>query len=158
MRAGPGRHSWAALAGLAALILASCSSASSSPGGASVNVVHSRLGAMLVDRSGRTLYLFGSDKPGRSLCTAACARVWPPATTAAPETAGAGVDPAKLGAIARADRTLQLAYGGHPLYTFSGDTGTAQINGEGFLGTWFVVSPFGRSITVPGAAAAPAGY
>lgn len=123
-----------------------------------MSVGRSRLGAMLVNSSGRALYLFGSDKAGASNCTGACTRVWPPATVTGSPVAGTAVSPAKLGAITRPDRSRQLTYAGHPLYTFSGDTGSGQINGEGFLGTWFIVSPLGTKITVPGAPATPAGY
>jgi predicted lipoprotein with Yx(FWY)xxD motif len=116
------------------------------------------LGAILVGADGRALYLYGRDAPGRSLCSGACTRVWPPATVAGRPSAGPGVAAGKLGEIRRTDRRLQLTYGEHPLYTFSGDTAAGQTGGEGFLGTWFLVSPLGRKIVVAGAPAAPAGY
>ncbi len=143
-------------AGLAALALASCSS--SSPPPAAVGVGGSRLGPILVDQAGRSLYVFGRDTAGRSACTEACARVWPPATVTARPRGGPGVAAAKLGVIRRADHRLQLTYGGHPLYRFSGDTARREIGGEGFLGTWFLVSPAGRPVVDPRAARAPAGY
>jgi predicted lipoprotein with Yx(FWY)xxD motif len=145
------------LAGLGAtLALAACSSSSATNG--SVNVGSSRLGAILVDRAGRALYLFGSDKPGKSACSGPCARVWPPATVSGRPIPGKAVSAVKLGTIRRVDHTFQLTYNGHPLYTFSGDTGHGQINGEGFLGSWFVVSPAGQKIVDPRAPAAVSGY
>ena len=39
---------------------------------ASVGVASTPLGRILVDGSGRTLYLFEKDRPGRSLCSGAC--------------------------------------------------------------------------------------
>ena len=40
----------------------------------------------------------------------------------------------------------QLVYNGHPLYTLTADVRPGQINGEGFLGTWYVISPAGKRI------------
>jgi len=75
--------------------------------------------------------------------------------TGAP-TAGPGVAAAKLTTTRGADNGRQLVYNGHPLYTLTADTAPGQIAGQGFEGTWFVVSPAGRGV---GAShAAPAGY
>jgi predicted lipoprotein with Yx(FWY)xxD motif len=142
----------------AALALAACSTSSSPRRHDSISIGSSRLGAILVDHTGRALYMFGSDKPDASVCVAACARVWPPATVSGRPTAGARIKPTGLGTIRRADHTLQLTYYTHPLYTFSGDARGGQINGEGFLGTWFVVSPSGSRIVDPKAPVAAAGY
>jgi predicted lipoprotein with Yx(FWY)xxD motif len=38
-----------------------------------------KLGTVLVDGKGRTLYLFEKDKGSASSCYGACASVWPPA-------------------------------------------------------------------------------
>jgi predicted lipoprotein with Yx(FWY)xxD motif len=146
----------AAAAAAGALTLAACSSPPATHD--SVGVGSSRLGAILVDHSGRTLYIFGSDKPGASVCVAACARVWPPALAVGAPTAGRSVSSTGLGTIGRADHSRQLTYYAHPLYTFSGDTGGGQLNGEGFLGTWFVVSPSGGKVVDPKAPAATPGY
>ena len=42
-----------------------------------------KLGNVLVDGRGRTLYLFEKDKGAASTCYGACASVWPPLTTGA---------------------------------------------------------------------------
>ena len=135
------------------MLLSACSSAA----GQAVGVGSSRLGPILVDALGHALYVFGSDKPNHTTCVGACARVWPPATTRTRPTAGARVAQQELGTIARPDNTRQLTYAGHPLYTFSGDA-KGQINGEGFLGTWFVVDPRGRKVVDPNVVAPPPGY
>ena len=156
----PGRQAGPSLAAavVAALALVACGSSSSAAGGPSVRVGKSRFGAILVDGAGRSLYVFGRDVAGRSACAGACARVWPPARVAGSPRAGAGVAAAGLGAIRRPDRSVQLTYDNHPLYTFSGDTAAGQIGGEGFLGTWFLVSPAGTKVVDPTAAPAAAGY
>ena len=42
---------------------------------------NSKLGRILVDLRGRTLYDFQKDKGGKSACYGACAKIWPPLTT-----------------------------------------------------------------------------
>lgn len=120
-----------------------------------LRVARTRLGPILVNAEGRTLYLFVKDAHQRSTCYDGCARVWPPALASGPLRAGRGVQAAKLTTTTRRDNRRQLVYNGHPLYAMSGDTHPGDTVGEGFLGTWFVVSPAGRRIVEPGAKAPP---
>ena len=56
-----------------------------------------------------------------------------------------------LGTIRRADGTTQVAYNGHPLYYYDGDSGAGQLNGQdvdAFGAKWFVVTPAGGADTV----------
>jgi predicted lipoprotein with Yx(FWY)xxD motif len=110
-----------------------------------VRVGRGRLGRMLVDGHGRTLYLFLKDRGGHSACTGRCARVWPPALVTAKPRAGAGVRRRLVATTSRGD-ARQLVYRGHPLYRMSADTHAGDMVGQGFLGTWFVVSPAGRRL------------
>jgi predicted lipoprotein with Yx(FWY)xxD motif len=122
-------------------------SASHARSPSSVGVAMSPVGKILVDRRGRTLYLYLPDKHGRSTCSGGCARVWPPAIVPRRPTAATGVSAAKLGTIVRADsHARQLVFAGHPLYTFVGDRKPGQLKGEDYLGAWFVISPSGRRI------------
>ena len=123
---------------------------------ATIAVARSKLGRILVDARGRTLYLFTKDKHGRSTCTGRCNRVWPPVIVDGAPMAAAGVAKDMLSTRRRANGRRQLVYNGHPLYTLTADTGPGQINGQGFEGTWFVVSPGGRGVGQ--SKAAPAGY
>ena len=120
-----------------------------------VRVSRTRLGRVLVDGRGRTLYMFLKDRRRRSVCAGACARVWPPAIVTRRPRAGRGIAASKLTTTRRSDHRRQLVYNGHPLYAMSADTGPGQTHGQGFLGTWFVVSPAGHRV---GAARKPAGY
>jgi predicted lipoprotein with Yx(FWY)xxD motif len=123
---------------------------------ASVAVARTRLGRILVNARGQTLYLFTKDRHGRSACTGRCTRVWPPALVFGRPTAGHGVAKGLLRTRRRRDGRRQLVYNGHPLYTLTADTAPGQVEGQGFESTWFVVSPGGRGV---GAShAAPAGY
>ena len=88
------------------------------------------------DDNGFSLYVFERDPPGRSTCVDQCARDWPPVP--APQ------DAHQLGdwtPIRRSDGTLQWAYKGKPVYTFSGDTAAGQVNGAGAQGLWRLIVP-----------------
>jgi predicted lipoprotein with Yx(FWY)xxD motif len=73
--------------------------------------------------------------------------VWPPLLVSREPKAGPGVNAAKLTAQPRRHSPLrQVAYNGHLLDTTSADERPGQTEGQGFFGTWFVVSPKGRQI------------
>jgi predicted lipoprotein with Yx(FWY)xxD motif len=126
--------------------------------GAPVAVGVSSLGHILVDGHGRTLYLFGKDRRGKSACRGQCAGYWPPLITAGRPRALAGAKASLLGTTRRADGRMQVTYKHHPVYRFVKDTKKGQTNGEGlniFGGTWYAVSPAGSKIK---AAASGGGY
>lgn len=112
----------------------------------SVRVARTRLGRILVNAQGRTLYLYIKDRGTKSACSRRCSQVWPPATVSGAPTAGPGVAAAKLTTTRGAGNERQLVYNGHPLYTLTADVRPGQINGEGFLGTWYVISAAGERI------------
>ena len=121
--------------------------------GQAVRVARTKLGPILVNGQGRTLYLFLKDRHGKSTCYGGCARVWPPALASGAPRVGPGVAAEKLTTTRRTDHKRQLVYNGHPLYAMSADTRPGELEGQGFLCTWFVVSPAGRRIGEPGASA-----
>jgi predicted lipoprotein with Yx(FWY)xxD motif len=129
--------------------VASTTVAAAKPVEPAVRVAQSRFGAILVDRHGRTLYLFAKDKDGTSSCYGGCARVWPPAVITGLPVAGTGVSSSLLRAKPRAGGGQQLVYAGHPLYTAAADTKPGDLTGEGYLGTWQAVSPKGRPVFDP---------
>jgi predicted lipoprotein with Yx(FWY)xxD motif len=101
-------------------------------------------GSILVDGQGRTLYLFEQDKGTTSACTGACAQVWPALTAAAQPTAGTGADASLLG-TASGQVAQQVTYGGHLLYTYSGDAAPGDVKGVGIPG-WYPVNPSGAKV------------
>lgn len=114
-----------------------------------VTVAGSKLGRILVDSRGRTLYLFEKDSRGRSACAGACAAYWPPLLTTARPTAGGGAKKTLLGTTRRADGTTQVTYAGHPLYRFVQDTKPGQTTGQDlqdFGAGWYVLAPRGTKI------------
>jgi predicted lipoprotein with Yx(FWY)xxD motif len=118
--------------------------------GAIVSVNTTSLGSVLIDSKGLTLYLFEKDSPGQSACSGSCAGVWPPLTTRGTPVAGQGASKSRLGTIRRAGGSLQVTYGGHPLYLYVGDTHGGQTTGEGlnqFGALWWAVSAAGEKVT-----------
>jgi predicted lipoprotein with Yx(FWY)xxD motif len=106
------------------------------------------LGQVLTDDQGRTLYLFGGDQRGESYCNGACASVWPPLTTKGIPTVSAGVDSSKVTLLKRDDGLMQVAYNGHPLYYYQGDTSSDDIYGQAlnqFGAEWYALTPAGSS-------------
>ena len=57
-------------------------SASSGGGAGTVDVADNpKLGQVLVDSQGHTVYMFEKDESDESYCNGSCAKVWPPVTT-----------------------------------------------------------------------------
>jgi predicted lipoprotein with Yx(FWY)xxD motif len=109
----------------------------------------SRYGKILFDGRGRVLYLFARDRGGRSNCSGACAKAWPPFLTKGAPRALAGVNAKVLGTTRRGNGTFQVTYAKHPLYYFKEDTKPGQIkcqNVSNFGGLWLVVSPSGKPV------------
>jgi predicted lipoprotein with Yx(FWY)xxD motif len=69
--------------------------------GATVAVANGKLGDILVDGDGRTLYAFTKDKGDQSACSGQCATNWPALTGAA--TAGTGVQASLLSSSMQAN-------------------------------------------------------
>jgi len=120
--------------------------------GVALSTEPSPVGRILATPSGRTLYDFTPDTPTSSACTTGlCVRLWPPlltSTTTPP--VGPGLRRSLVGTVRRPDGQLQVTYGGHPLYTWIGDTTPGMVTGQAILnvgGYWYVVAPSGRQIT-----------
>jgi predicted lipoprotein with Yx(FWY)xxD motif len=117
------------------------------------------LGTILVDGRGRTVYEFANDKNGQSTCTGGCAANWPlvPAPASLPMSLP-GVT-GQLGTTVHSGGARQLTVGGHPVYTFAGDSAPGQTNGQGVTldgGLWTVASPAGAPVTNASPAGGPA--
>lgn len=106
---------------------------------------NARLGTILTNAQGRTLYYFVPERGGKIVCSSsACVGYWPPSlATAGNPTGGAGVT-GQLGLIARGGGAQQITYNTWPMYTFAGDSAAGQTNGQGvvaFGGKWLVATP-----------------
>jgi predicted lipoprotein with Yx(FWY)xxD motif len=136
----------------------SSESDSSSPGSAPASNITPRalittkhagkLGTVLAFGTKRlTVYLFEADRPGRSTCRGACAKVWPP-LTGSPKAIRGAVR-ADLGTITRADGTKQVTYNGHPLYLYINDRDAGDSYGEGsksFGAGWYAIDRSGKKV------------
>ncbi len=109
-----------------------------------------KLGDILTDSKGMTLYQFAKDQANVSNCSGGCATAWPPLVVAAGQdpTAGDGIS-GKLGVITRQDGSLQVTYNSLPLYTFSGDSKAGDTNGQGVAGVWSIVHPTDTAAAQP---------
>lgn len=113
------------------------------------------VGTVLVNGKGQTLYMLTSEKGGKITCTDdnGCTKVWP--DTELPKgitsaRAGSGIQASLLGTVKNSAGDLYVTYHGWPLYTYSGDRGPGQKNGEGingFGGTWYVLDTSGNPVT-----------
>ncbi|MFL5910899.1 MAG: hypothetical protein ACJ768_10065 [Gaiellaceae bacterium] len=143
---------------MAVALVATSSASSSTSSQAVVKTAFDKAlkATILVDGSGRTLYLLTSDPKGTATCAAldpVCPATWPAlATTGAPK-AGPGVKASLLGTTTGAHGVTQVTYNGHPLYTFHGGNGAGagdkkpgDARGQAFFSIWYVVSPKGAAI------------
>ena len=109
-----------------------------------VAVAETDLGEVLVDAEGMTLYLFTPDSMETSACTDDCLSAWPPLM--GEPVAGDGVDQALLTTAPRTDGDDQIAYNGHRLYRYAGDTAPGDTTGQGVGDVWFAVTPEGEAV------------
>jgi predicted lipoprotein with Yx(FWY)xxD motif len=157
-----GTAAWLAAPICAAALVAGCGGGSSpsetvstrqASGPATIKTVTGRDGTYLTDRSGRALYMWLGDDPGKSNCSGQCAEGWPPVLTGSAPRASGGARSARLGTLTRSDGRKQVTYAGHPLYYFVVDSGPGTTKGQGsdsFGARWWLVAPSGAAITVNG--------
>jgi len=107
-----------------------------------------KLGDIVVDKNGMTVYRFMKDQAwpvSKSACTGACLEKWPAvAPVSADDTKG--VKKKGLMGFTRPDGVKQMTVNCWPIYTFSGDTAPGDTNGQGVGGTWYAVSPDGKPV------------
>jgi predicted lipoprotein with Yx(FWY)xxD motif len=152
-----------AFAGIATLMIAACGSSDQSTTGGSTSpspspatngttiavASNAKLGQILVDGAGKTLYLFVADSGSSSTCYTSCAQLWPPVLTSGPPQAGTGATASLLGTTTRTDGKTEVTYGGHPLYYFVSDKQAGDATGQGvdsFGALWWVVSASGAAV------------
>jgi predicted lipoprotein with Yx(FWY)xxD motif len=82
----------------------------------------------LLNQAGCAIYMLQTDTPNQSACDATCLQQWP--IVPGPAQAGTGANQSKLNVFNRPDGTVQATYGGHQLYTFTGDKQPGVANGQ----------------------------
>ena len=103
---------------------------------APVKLAETDKGKVLVDAKGMTLYTFGKDTSGKSVCNGPCAANWPPLPVSADAKAGHDYS-----VVTRDDGTKQWAYKGMPLYSWVKDTKPGDTTGDGVNQVWHVAKP-----------------
>lgn len=130
------------------------------PAAALATATAGNLGTIVVDGTGRTLYVYDVDtaKPSKSNCNGACATAWPPlmAGTGMPKVTG--VNPSLVGTVTRSDGSKQVTLAGWPLYYYANDAKAGDTTGQAVGGTWWVVAPNGTKITTQASSGSNGGY
>jgi predicted lipoprotein with Yx(FWY)xxD motif len=110
-----------------------------------------KLGVILVNGKGRTLYMFLPDKQKRVTCKGTCAVAWPPLKLKKGHkaTAGGAARKGLLGTDKNPGGGLVVTYNRWPLYTYILDQKPGQAKGQRTNlngGRWYVLSPAGQVI------------
>jgi predicted lipoprotein with Yx(FWY)xxD motif len=135
--------------GIVGFLVAGTVARSSTQSNQTVSLRKTKLGQILVNSKGHTLYMFSKDKNGKSSCSGSCAKFWPPLLQQGKVTAGPGVKASLLGKTRRSNGSMQVTYNKHPLYGFLLDKNAGQTKGEGmvaFGGKWHAVSARGTAV------------
>jgi predicted lipoprotein with Yx(FWY)xxD motif len=108
-----------------------------------------KLGVVLVNSKGFTLYIFKPDHHKKVTCKGQCAVIWPPLKVKSGQkpTAGGAAKKRLLGTYGRV-----VSYNHWPLYTYIVDKKPGQARGQATNlngGLWYVISATGRVITKP---------
>jgi predicted lipoprotein with Yx(FWY)xxD motif len=121
------------------------------------------VGTVVVDGSGRTVYVLTADGKTNLPCEDAsgCTKFWPdlpfPDGVNAAQ-AGSGVQASMLASKKLSDGETYPTYNGWLMYEFKNDSGPGQAHGEGiksFGGTWYTLDASGN-LVMPGGAASSA--
>lgn len=115
--------------------------------GTTITTAGSEFGEVLFDGAGQAIYLFDQEPTATPVCYDECAVAWPPVLTDGTPVAAEGVDADALGTTPRTDGSVQVTYGGHPLYFYAheGPNEVRCHNVRGFDGLWFALSPAGEA-------------
>jgi predicted lipoprotein with Yx(FWY)xxD motif len=110
-----------------------------------------KLGTVLVNSKGRTLYMFVPDKRKKVTCVGSCAVAWPPVKLpkGGKAVAAGKAKAALLGSDRNPAGGRVVTYNKWPLYTYIGDTAPGQAKGQALNlngGLWYVLSPSGKVI------------
>lgn len=143
MRQSNRRWSPALAVAAAGLALAACGGAATAASvtGAATKDVKTRstsLGTILVNSKSMSLYALSVEKKNHFICTGTCTKTWHPLRSKHKSPTGTV---GSLSFLKRPDGTKQVAYKGHPMYTFAGDSKPGDTKGQGFkdVGTWHVL-------------------
>ncbi|HLC29168.1 MAG TPA: LPXTG cell wall anchor domain-containing protein [Dehalococcoidia bacterium] len=111
---------------------------------APINIAkNATFGNILVEASGRVLYLYSRDELNKSNCSGGCLLAWPALLTVGDPKIGEGIDAKLVGSISREDGARQLTYNGWPLYYYAPDEKPGDTKGQDVGKVWYVLHPEG---------------
>ncbi len=113
---------------LAALLLAGCTTLGNMTSSAPTQTAVS---GVLTNINGMTLYVYDNDPKGKSLCSDACAKLWPPLLVHEGDRMGGDYS-----VVIRDDGRKQWAYKGKPLYLWLKDKKPGDKTGDGIDKLW----------------------
>ena len=91
------------------------------------------------------------DTPTQTAClNDGCVFQWPPLIKRARSGSARALDPSLVGTLRRPDGSIQISYGGHPLYTYNLDVSPGMVTGQAIDqdgGLWYVLNAKGKQIT-----------
>jgi predicted lipoprotein with Yx(FWY)xxD motif len=110
-----------------------------------------KLGTVLVNSKGSTLYMFVPDARKRVTCVHACAAIWPPLKLpkGAKAVASGQAKSSLLGSDPDPTGGRVVTYAHWPLYTYVVDTSPGMAKGQALKlngGLWYVLAPSGKVI------------
>jgi predicted lipoprotein with Yx(FWY)xxD motif len=114
---------------------------SSQPKDAILTIKKTKIGYVLANAQGYTLYWYSKDvkDSGRSDCTSGCLTAWPALTGKPVAESGIKLN-GTLGTITRPGGTVQATYNGYPLYRYASDMSPGAVLGNGAGGVWHVIT------------------
>jgi predicted lipoprotein with Yx(FWY)xxD motif len=107
-----------------------------------------KLGTVLTDGQGMSLYMFRPDARNVSNCEAGCLVAWPPVMLAKNDSlanvaTGPNIRRSLLGVALREDGSRQVTYNGWPLYWWARDVKPGDVNGQWVANVWWVMNEDG---------------
>jgi len=136
-------------------VLAACSSSPSKTGlqprpGKSLTLYayKTSVGEAVGTIAGVVVYSNTTESSGHFSCTtSSCTATWHPwLTYGVKVVAASGVQQSLIGTVKRHDGSIQMTYGGHPLYIYAHNLNAVQANAQGAGGVWYVVGTDGNVI------------
>jgi predicted lipoprotein with Yx(FWY)xxD motif len=138
-----------ALVGASVLVPKATFAADAKAAPITLKVSESKLGRIMTDGEGLTLYMFTPDSRNVSVCEDRCLAAWPPLMLKAGQTIDDvklenGLRRSKLGVAMRFDGSRQVTYDGWPLYYWFRDAKAGDTTGQWVGNVWFVLTETGN--------------
>ena len=112
----------------------------------------SKLGNIIVDDKGLSIYMFTVDARNVSRCEGACLTAWPPMMLTKDQTLddvelGGNLRRSLLGVAMRENGSRHVTYNGYPLYWWFRDAKAGDVSGQWVGDVWFVLSDSGAPVS-----------